>query len=510
MVKKKTSKPKRTAAVKKKPRRQTESQRRAREMEALLVAIDKVQCVIEFNLDGTVRHANELFLRAFGYGADEVNGRHHTLFVDAAHRDSNELEQFWAKLRRGEFETGRFKRVGKDGRAVWIQASYNPIFDQNGVPFKVVNYATDVTAQVAMREALDGAVAETESVVQSAMAGDLTQRILVDGKSGQMRTFAVSVNSLIGTLVDVVTRIQAAAGNVSAGAEEISRSNVNLSERIEEQAASLEETASSMEEMTGTVKNNAENASQANQLALAARLQAEKGGAVVSDAVRAMQEINTSSKKIADIIGVIDEIAFQTNLLALNAAVEAARAGEQGRGFAVVASEVRNLAGRSATAAKEIKSLIKDSVTKVDEGSKLVDQSGTVLGEIVRSVKKVSDIVAEISAASLEQSTGIQQVNTAVTRMDEMTQQNSGLVEQVTSAAQSLSDQASKLAADMSHFAVAGVPPRPQSAAPVPAVRADAERRGDMRPWGERKAAELRDVAPRPRVVGSDADWNAF
>ena len=200
-----------------------------------------------------------------------------------------------------------------------------------------------------------------------------------------------------------------------------------------------------MEEMTSTVKQTADNAGQANQLAMAARQQAEKGGAVVNTAVTAMSAINDASKKIADIIGVIDEIAFQTNLLALNAAVEAARAGEQGRGFAVVATEVRNLAGRSATAAKEIKALIQDSVAKVDEGSKLVDESGRVLEEIVSSVKKVTDIVAEIAAASREQSVGIEQVNKAVMQMDQGTQQNAALVEEASAASQAIVEQAQAL-----------------------------------------------------------------
>jgi methyl-accepting chemotaxis protein len=209
-----------------------------------------------------------------------------------------------------------------------------------------------------------------------------------------------------------------------------------------------------MEEMTSTVKQNAENASEASKLALAARSQAEKGGAVVAKAVVAMGGINEASKKIANIIGVIDEIAFQTNLLALNAAVEAARAGEQGRGFAVVATEVRNLAGRSATAAKEIKALIQDSVTKVEEGSSLVTQSGTTLDQIVAAVKKVTDIVAEIAAASQEQSTGIDQVNKAVTQLDTLTQQNAALVEQATASSESMTEQAHALNEAMKHYKV--------------------------------------------------------
>ena len=230
-----------------------------------------------------------------------------------------------------------------------------------------------------------------------------------------------------------------------------------------------------MEEMTATVKQNADNAAQANQLALAARDQAEQGVAVVDKAVGAMAGIDESAQKIADIIGVIDEIAFQTNLLALNAAVEAARAGEQGRGFAVVASEVRNLAGRSATAAKEIKSLIQDSVAKVADGSQLVTHSGQTLGEIVLSVKKVSDIVADIAAASREQSVGIEQVNRAVTQMDQITQQNAALVEETISASQVMGGQVRDLNATLARFCLAGSAAASQSPTPAAAPAAGGE-----------------------------------
>jgi methyl-accepting chemotaxis protein len=219
-----------------------------------------------------------------------------------------------------------------------------------------------------------------------------------------------------------------------------------------------------MEEMTSTVRQTADNAAQANQLAVAARQQAEKGGNVVSTAVSAMGGINAASKKIADIIGVIDEIAFQTNLLALNAAVEAARAGEQGRGFAVVATEVRNLAGRSATAAKEIKALIQDSVAKVEEGTKLVDESGRTLDEIVSAVKKVTDIVAEIAAASREQSSGIEQVNKAVMQMDTTTQQNAALVEEAAAASQAIVEQTQALAGMVAHYNVGSTEARARPA----------------------------------------------
>ncbi len=260
------------------------------------------------------------------------------------------------------------------------------------------------------------------------------------------------LNELFDNVAKVIGEVRDSAQQVSVASTEISTGNEDLSQRTSAQASSLEETSSSMEEMTATIKQNADNAKQANQLATAAREVAEKGGAVTDKAVGAMDEINKSSKKIADIINVIDEIAFQTNLLALNAAVEAARAGEQGRGFAVVASEVRNLAQRSATAAKEIKALINESVEKVGDGSELVNRSGQTLTEIVDSVKRVTDIIAEISAASQEQASGIDQVNKAVMQMDQGTQQNAALVEQATSASQSMKMQASGLLEQIAFF----------------------------------------------------------
>ncbi|MGH8119390.1 MAG: methyl-accepting chemotaxis protein [Gammaproteobacteria bacterium] len=254
-----------------------------------------------------------------------------------------------------------------------------------------------------------------------------------------------NLETLTKKLADVVGNIRLASITIKNSSAEIARGNTDLSQRTQEQASSLEEVASSMEEMTSTVSQNAENAEQASQLAKQASRQAEAGSEIVGRTVNSMAEINKASKKIADIIGVIDELAFQTNLLALNAAVEAARAGEQGRGFAVVASEVRNLAGRSATAAKEIKELIRNSVAKVEDGSKLVDQSGKALQDIVSSVKKVSDIVEEIAAASREQSDGIGQVNKAVMQMDGMTQQNASLVEEVAASSEATATQAEDL-----------------------------------------------------------------
>ena len=467
-----------------------------------IAAIGRSQAVIEFDMDGTVREVNENFAGVMGYSKGELIGRHHSMFTEPTYAGSAEYRAFWAKLNRGEPDVGAFKRLGKGGREVWIQGSYSPIPDASGKPFKVVKYATDVTSATQAQQMLERSVQQTQDVVRLAIDGDLTNRIPLEGKTGDLEVLCRGVNSLLETTADLVKRVKTATGEVQMGAEEISKGNSNLSQRTEEQASSLEETASSMEQMTSTVKQTADNAGQANQLAMAARQQAEKGGAVVSSAVSAMSGINAASKKIADIIGVIDEIAFQTNLLALNAAVEAARAGEQGRGFAVVATEVRSLAGRSATAAKEIKALIQDSVAKVEEGSKLVDASGRTLDEIVTAVKKVTDIVAEIAAASREQSIGIEQVNKAVMQMDETTQQNAALVEQAAAASQAIVEQAQTLTAMVARYDVG-------STEGVNAVRVEAtrttERRNKDRPWTKAPDAQ------RKAAAGSGgADWSEF
>ncbi|NJK87994.1 MAG: PAS domain-containing protein [Myxococcales bacterium] len=290
-------------------------------------------------------------------------------------------------------------------------------------------------------DAVSEPIDSTARVASALARGDLTHEVSREFR-GAFNTLGSSINHSIENLRGLLGQIQESAANISQAANELNEGNTNLSSRTEEQAAALEQSAATVEELTSTVRQNAANAAQANQLASAARDKAERGGDVVSRAVEAMAAINDSSRRIGDIIGVIDEIAFQTNLLALNAAVEAARAGDQGRGFAVVATEVRNLAQRSAGAAKEIKSLIRDSNARVDDGTRLVDHSGNTLKEIITQVKKVSDIIAEIAAASEEQASGIEQVNQAVGQMDQMTQQNAALVEQAAAASASLDDQA--------------------------------------------------------------------
>jgi methyl-accepting chemotaxis protein-1 (serine sensor receptor) len=304
--------------------------------------------------------------------------------------------------------------------------------------------------------AISHPIEEAVRLAGAIASGDLTQEIRVDSED-EMGRLLGALKSMNASLVDIVSQVRNGTDTIATASTQIASGNLDLSSRTEEQASSLEETASSMEELTTTVKQNADNARQANALAQTASDVAAKGGQVVSQVVSTMGEINHSSRKIVDIISVIDGIAFQTNILALNAAVEAARAGEQGRGFAVVASEVRNLAQRSASAAKEIKALIDASVSRVDAGSRLVEEAGTTMGEVVTNVKRVSDIVAEIMAASGEQSAGIEQINQAITQMDNVTQQNASLVEEAAAAAEAMQDQATNLSRAISVFKVNGM-----------------------------------------------------
>ena len=355
-------------------------------------------------------------------------------------------------------------------------------------------------------------------MLKSVADGDLTHRMEGEFK-GVFAVMRDDANATIDNLTDIVHRIQSASGSINRAASEIASGNQDLSQRTEQQAANLEETAASMEELTSTVRQNAEHARQANQLALGAATVATEGGQVVSQVVGTMSEIEQSSRRIADIITVIDGIAFQTNILALNAAVEAARAGEQGRGFAVVAGEVRTLAQRSAGAAKDIKSLIDDSVAKVAGGSALVNRAGSTMEEIVGSVKRVTDIMSEISAASQEQSAGIEQVSQTVTQMDETTQQNAALVEEATAAARSMEDQARQLDEAVGAFRTAGqraasqqAPARSTQPA-VPVTASNVLALPVARQRGQRKAS-----TPAPREVlrpavgaGDNGDhWQEF
>ncbi|KIF83101.1 methyl-accepting chemotaxis protein [Noviherbaspirillum autotrophicum] len=328
--------------------------------------------------------------------------------------------------------------------------------------------------------------------------GDLTVDIAL--RPGDQRSMLFAMHKMRDNLASIVAQVRSGTDTIANASGEIAAGNLDLSSRTEQQASSLEETASSMEELTTTVKQNADNARQANTLASSASDIAQKGGAVVAEVVDTMGAINDSARKIVDIIGVIDGIAFQTNILALNAAVEAARAGEQGRGFAVVASEVRNLAQRSASAAKEIKALINDSVDKVDSGARLVDQAGATMQEIVESVRRVTDIMGEISAASHEQTAGIEQINQAIAQMDEVTQQNASLVEQAAAASEAMQEQAGHLVQVVGAFKISGTHAGavPKARTPKPAARPQPAR-----------LASAATMARRAPIKGGD-DWEEF
>jgi len=463
--------------------------------------------------------------------------------IDVFHKNPAHQVNLLASL------TGTYKSTIKiGGRTMTVIA--NPVVNERGERLGSVVEWADRTAEVAVEE-------EVAALVEAAAAGDFGRRLELMGKEGFFRQLSEGINKLVETsergmndvarvlgalsngdlgqrmegdyqglfgelkgsanstgerLKEIVGQIREATDAINTAAREIAAGNTDLSSRTESQASSLEETASSMDQLTSTVRANAENAQQANQLARGASEVASKGGVVVGEVVHTMKAIAESSKKIADIIGVIDGIAFQTNILALNAAVEAARAGEQGRGFAVVAGEVRNLAQRSAAAAKEIKGLISDSADKVGNGYKLVEQAGQTMAEVVQSVKRVTDIMGEITAASTEQSQGIEQVNAAVAQMDEMTQQNAALVEEAAAAAESLQDQADGLAQAVAQFRVsgadvgAGMPARQKIAAqaaptwPAPTGRAPAAKLGSAK-------APLARGLPKPTDNG---EWEEF
>ncbi|WP_124949289.1 methyl-accepting chemotaxis protein [Sulfuriferula thiophila] len=352
--------------------------------------------------------------------------------------------------------------------------------------------------------AISGPLETAIRIASKVADGDLTQRIEINSTNefGQLLQALKNMNA---SLVDIVGEVRVGTESIASASGQIAAGNLDLSNRTESQAGSLEETASAMEELTSTVKQNADNARQANQLAATASEVASKGGAVVSDVVSTMGEINESARKIADIIGVIDGIAFQTNILALNAAVEAARAGEQGRGFAVVATEVRSLAQRSAAAAKEIKLLIDDSVEKVEQGNKQAAQAGTTMDEVVSSVQRVTDIMSEISAASREQSQGIEEVNQAITQMDETTQQNAALVEEAAAAAKSLQDQANHLEELVNKFQLEGTQRRPQqSRAPMKTISAS---RPVAKAVSKPKPAASKKITAK---AASDEEWEEF
>jgi len=499
-------------------------------------AIGKAQAVIEFDMSGKVLWANDNFLNTLGYSLQEIQGHHHSMFVETGERSSPEYRQFWERLNRGDYDAGRYRRIGKGGKEAWIQASYNPIMDLNGKPFKVVKYATDITEQVKAADMLAEAVGQAQAAAAAAKEGDLTQRIPLDGKSGAPLALCEGVNSLLETtsvilgdvgrvfsalsegdlsqrierdyagvfaqlkedanatgdkLGEVIDEVRSAAQALTGAANQVSATAQSLSQSASEQASSVEETTSSIDTMSASITQNSDNARVTDSMATKASKEAGDGGAAVTQTVAAM-------KQIAAKISIVDDIAYQTNLLALNAAIEAARAGEHGKGFAVVADEVRKLAERSQEAAKEIGDLADNSVSTAERAGKLLD-------EIVPSIQKTSELVQEIAAASQEQSQTVTQIGGAMGQLSKATSQNASASEELAATAEELSGQASQLQETIAFFSNAQQEVAVRRGRPIDADGAPQERRAPNSPMRGRTMA----AAPTAqRAVANGARGN--
>ena len=409
--------------------------------EAQLKALNLSQATIEFTPDGMILDANDNFLQIMGYKLDEFKGKHHSMFVSAEHKNSPAYKNFWEVLRSGTFHSGEFDRYKKNGELIVISATYNPVFDDDGKLQSVIKIASDITK---IKNENIQATNETVTVLEAIKNGNLT--ISMQGQyNNHFNQVQLSLNNTVQSLRELIHQVQSLAASTSSTSKDIASSVEDLATRTEAQAGSLEEAAATMEQLASTVRENFEHTLHAKESAENSQSTAKKGSDVVAKAIEAMGKIETSSSKIFEIIGLIDEIAFQTNLLALNASVEAARDGEAGRGFAVVADEVRNLAQRSADASKQIKVLIQESGTHVKEGSTFVSNMEHSLMEIVASSEEVAKTISEIAAATKEQSIGIDQINAVISQIDSSTQRNAALVQSSTSSSQSLNKSAQQL-----------------------------------------------------------------
>lgn len=422
----------------------TSIKRKSAEDDGKLAALSRAQAMIEFTPDGKILSANENFLAALGYTAEEIVGKHHSMFCEQAYAQSQDYRSFWDELRTGRFSSGQFMRLGKDGKRVFIQASYNPILDDRGHVFKVVKFAFDVTDRMHAVEELGAAL---ERLSQCNIRVTLDKPFV-----GEFERLRRDFNKSIAEFQKTLENVLGQTDDLTRSSQEVSEASVNLAERSREQAVALEETSAALEEITATVRSSTENTKETRKLVQSARTSTAASTEVVERTVNAMQRIETASREISQIIGVIDEIAFQTNLLALNAGVEAARAGEAGKGFAVVAQEVRELAQRSANAAKEIKALINNSGTEVLEGVRLVGETGEALKQIDALVRHIDGNVDMIAKAADEQAIGIGEINKAVNRLDRMTQENAAMSARTTVISTTLAQGADVLAQLVSLF----------------------------------------------------------
>ncbi|TDG05604.1 PAS domain S-box protein [Paraburkholderia guartelaensis] len=430
------------------------------EYEGRLRAIDKAQAVIEFDTGGIVLHANQNFLDTLGYRLEEILGKHHRLFCEEAYAASPDYREFWAKLNRGEFDAGRYKRVAKGGRVVWIQATYNPIFDVNGRLYKVIKFANDVTAQVELEESVQRRAQDDQrkvekllGVVSRAAAGDLTGEVEAHGEE-PIDQLAAGIKGMMSDLASVIGKVVESAGTFKDSSQDIAARADTVASGAQLLGATVEEMNASIEELTASINSIADNSRGADQLAKDTQQEAERGAKAVTRSIEAMELINRSSEDIGEIIKVIGEIASQTNLLAFNAAIEAARAGEHGLGFSVVADEVRKLAERSSQATKEISKLINESVKRVAQGSEISKQAGEAFEKIVAGVSRTTQAISEISCGADEQLIAAREVSAAIQQVAEETEKSAGACDTIARAAASLKGGALGLDTTVARFVV--------------------------------------------------------
>jgi methyl-accepting chemotaxis protein len=438
----------------------TASKMKNAEFEGKIQAISKAQAVIEFNLDGTITTANENFLKTVGYGSTEILGKHHRMFCEPEYARSGEYEMFWKKLNRGEFDAGRYLRIGANGKRVWIQATYNPIMDMNGVPYKVVKFAIDITKQVELEQAVQLKAEEDQRkvdellvTVNKASMGDLTSQISVTGTDA-LGQLAQGISKMMVDLRSVIGTVVKSANNFGSSSKSIAEQSSAVAKGASNLGATVEELNASVEEFTASISSIANNTRKANELAKETQKEAEQGNQAITKSIEAMELINKSSEDISEIIKVIGEIASQTNLLAFNAAIEAARAGEHGLGFSVVADEVRKLAERSSQATKEISKLINESVKRVEQGSTISKQAGEAFIKIVSGIEKTTFSISEVSLAAEEQSHNAKAVAASVEHIAGEAEESARASDSIANSTNGLVAEANELNTTVARFVV--------------------------------------------------------